>query len=77
VDKNEQQRDASRRLIVGLLGGAVVGGVIWIAAGVAGPRMGPGWQEVLQGLAFFVGLITAVVIVRVSQRRQRSVRGQG
>ena len=70
MDETERKRAASNRLVRGLVGGVAVGGVIWIAGGVAGPHLRTGFQELIQGLAFFAGLVTAVIIVRVSQARQ-------
>jgi hypothetical protein len=53
------------------LPGVIVGCVLYLAGGVVGPRIGPGWADVIQGSAFFVGLIGAVLGVRRAQRLKK------
>jgi uncharacterized membrane protein YeaQ/YmgE (transglycosylase-associated protein family) len=53
------------------LPGLVVGCICYLVGGVVGPRLGPGWGDVLQGSSFFVGLIVAVIGVRRAQRNAR------
>jgi hypothetical protein len=62
---------ASEKVPVGAaLPGLVVGCVVYLVGVVVGPRIGPGWSDVLEGSAFFVGLIGIVIGVRRARRRQ-------
>lgn len=50
--------------------GFIVGCVLYLLGGVVGPRMGPGWADVIQGSSFFVGLVGIVIGVRRAQRKK-------
>jgi len=60
-------------LIKGALPAVIVGCVLYLAGAVIGPMIGPGWSDVIEGLAFFVGLAWAAVGIR---RRNREVAAQ-
>ena len=56
-------------LIRAALPGAIAGGVVYVVGTFIGPRIGPGWQDILQGGAFFVGLIwIAIGVTRAAKR---------
>jgi len=59
-------------LIKGLLPGAIVGSVIYVLGAVVGPIMGAGWQDVIQGLSFFIGLIFALICILIFRRKQEA-----
>ncbi len=66
MDINELLRTA--------LPGVVIGCVIYVLGAFLGPILGPGWQDVIQGLSFFIGLIC--ILVLVLRRRQRDAAGK-
>jgi hypothetical protein len=51
-------------LLRAALPGIIVGCSLWAIGALAGPKMGPGWTDVIQGSSFFIGLIWAAVGVR-------------
>jgi hypothetical protein len=58
-------------LIKGALPGAVAGCVLYLVGGLIGGAMGPGWKDILQGSAFFVGLVWALVGIRRKARAKK------
>jgi hypothetical protein len=58
-------------LLKAALPGVIAGCAVYLIGTFLGPSFGPGWQDVLQGGAFFVGLIGIVIGVR-RQMRARS-----
>jgi Na+(H+)/acetate symporter ActP len=66
VDANE--------LIKTTLPGVIVGCAIYVVGALLGPILGPGWEEIIQGLSFFIGLIC--VLLLVLHRRQRDADGK-
>ena len=43
----------------------IAGALLWLGGGAFGPRIGPGWADLIQGLAVFVAMIwIAVAAVR-------------
>jgi hypothetical protein len=65
--------DASE-LIKTALPGVIIGCVIYVLGAFLGPILEPGWQEVIQGLSFFIGLIA--ILVLALRRRQRDAAGK-
>jgi hypothetical protein len=55
---------SGKDLIVTALPGFILGWVLFFGGGLFGPMLGPGWQDLLQGSAFFIGLIWVVIAVR-------------
>jgi hypothetical protein len=58
-------------LLNAALPGVIAGCAVYLAGTFLGPSLGPGWQDILQGGAFFIGLIGVVIGVR-RQMRARS-----
>jgi hypothetical protein len=58
-------------LIVAALPGFILGCVLFLCGGLLGPKVDPGWQDVMQGSAFFFGLIWVVIAVRRNTRTPR------
>jgi len=48
--------------------------MVYVFSTIAGPRIGPGWQDILQGGAFFVGLIWIAISVSRAARRAKTKR---
>src|SRR5262252_5348866 len=46
-------------LLRAALPGIIVGCSLWAIGALVGPKMGPGWTDVIQGSSFFIGLIWA------------------
>lgn len=64
----------ANELVKTALPGVIVGCVIYVLGAFLGPILGPGWQDVIQGLSFFIGLIC--VLLLVLRRRQRDAAGK-
>jgi hypothetical protein len=60
-------------LLKAALPGVIAGCAGYLAGAFLGPGLGPGWQGILQGGAFFVGLIGVAIGVR---RQNRAGSGQ-
>jgi hypothetical protein len=61
-------------LIRAALPGIIVGCGLWLIGALIGPALGPGWTDVIQGSAFFIGLIWVLIGVR---RRARASKRPG
>jgi hypothetical protein len=55
-------------LVRALIPGLIVGGILWGFGAIAGPQFGPGWEDVIEGGAFFVGLVVVLVSLRRKTR---------
>ncbi|HMF39631.1 MAG TPA: hypothetical protein VKQ32_02995 [Polyangia bacterium] len=64
----------ANNLLKAALPGAIVGVMVYVFSTIAGPRIGPGWQDILQGGAFFVGLIWIAISVSRAARRAKTKR---
>jgi hypothetical protein len=53
------------------LPGFIAGCALYLAGTFFGPALGAGWRDVLQGSAFFVGLIWITISVRRQRRKQQ------
>jgi hypothetical protein len=58
-------------LIVAALPGFILGCALFLGGGLLGPTLGPGWQDVVQGSAFFIGLVWVVIAVRRNTKTPR------
>jgi hypothetical protein len=56
--------------IAAALPGFAVGCVLYLLGTFLGPKLGPGWTDILQGSSFFVGLIIIVIGVRRWRSKQ-------
>ncbi len=65
---------AANELLKTALPGVIIGCVIYALGAFLGPILGPGWQDVIQGLSFFIGLISMLVLVL--HRRHRDAAGK-
>ena len=63
---------STKELIVAGLPGFIAGCILFFAGSLVRPVLGSGWQDVLQGSSFFVGLIWAVISIR--RRKGRAPR---
>jgi hypothetical protein len=61
----------SSDVINGALPGIIAGCVLYVISSFAGPIIGPGWTEVLQGISIFAGLIWALLGIRRRQSRDK------
>ena len=61
-------------LVKAALPGAIAGAAVYIFGRVAGPHIGPGWQDILKGGAFFVGLIGIAIGVLRAAKKTRAKR---
>jgi hypothetical protein len=68
VDKASQLLEdrimTPNELLRAALPGIIVGCSLWAIGALVGPKMGPGWTDVIQGSSFFIGLVWAAVGVR-------------
>jgi hypothetical protein len=60
----EERIMAPNELLRAALPGIIVGCSLWAIGALVGPKIGPGWTDVIQGSSFFIGLIWAAVGVR-------------
>jgi hypothetical protein len=51
-------------LLKAALPAAIAGGAVYVVGSFVGPRMGPGWEDIIHGGAFFVGLIWLLINIR-------------
>ena len=62
---NDKRKVAPQVAIMrGLTAGAIVGGALYAGSTVIGSGLSPGWEDLLQGVWGFVGMIVAFVVMR-------------
>jgi hypothetical protein len=55
--------------VKGLLFGAIPGAILYVIGSLIGPALGPGWEDLLHGIAGFVMIFGALLNMRRRVRR--------